>query len=171
MTSKILVALLLTPALLLGLLATADYAVVDVRDGGTRIVVPVPVFAVSFPMRFAPPEARYVEVPEIVRRYLPLARRAVEVLQDARDAVLVTVEDGRESVRIEKVDDEIEIEVIDEDEEVRVQIPLHTVTSVLDGYDDRGFDTHSLLGVIGDIDHGDLVHVREGDAEFRVWIW
>lgn len=170
MTSKILMVVFLIPAVLLGMLITADYAVVDIQDEGTRIVVPVPVFLASLALRFAPAGAQYVEVPEIAR-YVPVARKAVTALQDARDAVLVAVEEGDESVRVEKVGDDLEIDVIERGEEVRVRIPLRAVTTVLDGYDGRGFRTRAFLDVIGEIGHGDVVHVRERDEEVRVWIW
>jgi hypothetical protein len=41
---------------------------------------------------------------------------------------------------------------------------------MLDQYDGEGFYTKDLIRSIGEV-HGEVVHVRDGDEEVKVWIW
>jgi hypothetical protein len=173
MPTKLIVGFLGLPAIFLGLLLSADYAVVDVREGGPggmRIIVPVPLALARVALSFAPPEARYIQVPEIAE-YLPYAERLVEELRGAGDGLLVSVEDRDQTVRIRKVGDMLEVHVVDGDELIDVTVPLDAVLDMVRAYDGRGFDTRDLLRAVGRAD-GDLVHVRgRGREEVKVWIW
>lgn len=173
MTTKIIAGVLIVPLFLLGLALTADYAVVDVREGGpagTRIFVPVPLLLARVAMAFAPAEARYVRVPEIAP-YLDDVRRAVDDLRAADDGILVEVEDGDDHVLVQKAGHDLRIDVVGgRREEVRVTVPLASLADVLDAYDGEGFATRDLVKIVGGI-HGDLVHVRDGDDQVRIWIW
>ncbi len=172
MPTKLIIGLLLAPAIFLALLLSADYAIVDVREGGPdgmRIIVPVPLALARLALNFAPAEAKYVQVPEVAD-YLPYAERIVEELRHAPDGVLVSVEERDENVRVEKVGDTLAVYVVDGAEIVDVKVPFDAVLDIVRAYDGEGFDTRDLLRAVGRA-HGNVVHVRGGDEEVRVWVW
>jgi len=172
MGTKLLIGLLAVPAIFVGLLLSADYAIVDVREGGPdgmRIIVPVPLALAKAGLMFAPSEAKYVQVPEIAE-YMPYAEAVVEELRKARDGVLVEVQERDERVLVEKVGDNLEVHVKDGDEVVDVTVPFDAVLEVLRAYDGEGFDTRDLIRAIGRADGG-LVHVKTADEEVKVWVW
>jgi hypothetical protein len=172
MSSKLIIGLVVTPAIFLGLLLSADYAVVDVREGGPdgmHIIVPVPLSLARVALNFAPAEAKYVKVPEVAE-YLPHAERIVEELRHAPDGLLVSVQERDESVRVEKIGNALEVYVDDGDALVDVTVPLDAVLDMVRAYDGEGFDTRDLIRAVGRA-HGNLVHVRDGDEEVKVWIW
>ncbi len=172
MATKLTIGLLLAPAIFLGLLLSADYAIIDVREGGPdgmHIIVPVPLSLVRLALTFAPAEAKYVQVPEIAE-YMPYVERMIEVLREASDGVLVSVEEGDETVLVEKVGDTIEVHVNNGDDIVDVAVPLDAVLDILRAYDGEGFDTRDLIRAVG-LAHGNIVHVRNGDEEVKVYIW
>ncbi|MFQ5744036.1 MAG: hypothetical protein ACE5HV_10660 [Acidobacteriota bacterium] len=173
MPTKLLIGLLIIPAILLGLLLSADYVVVDVRAGGPQghhLIIPVPLFLAQVAVRFAPSEAQYIAVPEIAP-YLPAIEQAVDELRGARDGVLVSVEEGEEKVLVAKAGENIKVDVVEgEDEEVHVTVPLDAAKDILSHYDGEGFRTRELVKVIRSLS-GDLVHLRDGDEEVKIWIW
>ena len=172
MTTKLLVGFLAIPAIFLALLLSADYAIIDVREGGPdgmRIVVPVPVSLVRFALNFAPAEAKYIEVPEI-GQYMPYAERIVEELRGIPDGVLVEVEERNTHVLIEKVGDNLDIHVEDGDETVDVTVPLDAVMDVLKAYDGVGFDSRDVLRSVRHL-RGDVVRVKSDNEEVRIWVW
>jgi len=172
MPTKLLVGVLLVPIVMFGVVISADYAVVDVREGGPdgmHIIIPVPLALARVALTFAPEDAQYVPCPEI-SGYIPAIQRAVGELRAARDGVLVSVEEHDETVLIRKVGENLEIDVDGDSEEVHVTIPLDAVVDILDQYDGEGFYTKDLIRSIGEI-HGELLHVRDGDEEVKVWIW
>lgn len=172
MPTKLIIGLVVVPVLFLGTLLTADYAVVDVREGGPhgmRVIVPVPLSLARMAMSFAPAELQYVAVPEIAE-YLPHAERIVAELRDVRDGVLVSVEQQSESVLIEKSGNALEIHVDDGDAVVDVVLPLHAVMDVVRSYDGEGFDTRDLIRAAGRAS-GNVVHVKDGGDEVNVWVW
>jgi hypothetical protein len=155
-----------------GVVISADYAVVDVREGGPdgmHIIIPVPLALARVALSFAPEDAQYVPCPEI-STYIADIQRAVGELHAARDGVLVSVEERDETVLIRKVGENVEIDVDGNGEEVHVTIPLDAVVEMLDQYDGEGFYTKDLISSIGEV-HGEVVHVRDGDEEVKVWIW
>ncbi len=172
MSTKLVVAFLVVPALFITLLLSADYAIVDLRKGGPdgmHIIVPVPLSLARLALNFAPAEAKYVQVPEIAE-YLPYAERIVEELRKAPDGVLVSVEERDESVLVEKVGETLEVHVHDGDSVVDVTVPLEAVLDVLRAYDGEGFDTRDLIRAIGRA-HGNIVHIRDGEHEVKIRIW
>lgn len=172
MSTKLVIGFLVVPALFISLLLSADYAIVDLREGGPNglhIIVPVPLSLARLALNFAPPEAKYVQLPEIAE-YLPYAERIVEELRNAPDAVLVSVEERDRSVLVEKVGETLEVHVEDGDAMVDVTVPLDAVLDVLRAYDGEGFDTRDLIRAIGRA-HGNVVHVRDGDQELKIWVW
>lgn len=172
MSTKLITGLIVAPAIFVGLLLSADYAVVDVREGGPdgmHIIVPVPLSLARLALNFAPAEAKYVQVPEI-SEYLPYAERIVAELRNAPDGVLVSVEERDQNVRVEKVGETLEVYVNDGSELVDVTVPLDAVLDIVRAYDGVGFDTRDLIRAVGRA-HGNVVHVRGGDEEVKVWVW
>ncbi len=172
MPTKLLVGVLLVPIVMFGVVISADYAVVDVREGGPdgmHIIIPVPLALARVALTFAPEDAQYIPCPEI-SGYIPAIQRAIGELRAARDGVLVSVEERDETVIIRKVGENLQIDVDGDSEEVHVTIPLDAVVDILDQYDGEGFYTKDLIRSIGEI-HGELLHVRDGDEEVKVWIW
>ena len=172
MSTKLIIGLVVAPAIFVGLLLSADYAVVDVREGGPdgmHIIVPVPLSLARLALNFAPAEAKYVQVPEI-SEYLPYAERIVAELRNAPDGILVSVEERDQTVRVEKVGETLEVHVNDGSELVDVTVPLDAVLDIVRAYDGEGFDTRDLIRAIGRA-HGNVVHVRDGDEEVKVWVW
>lgn len=172
MPTKLIIGFLVAPAIFAGLLLSADYAVVDVREGGPdgmRIIVPVPLSLARLALNFAPAEAKYVQVPEIAE-YLPYAERIVAELRNAPDGLLVSVEERSQSVRVEKVGDTLAVHVEDGAEVVDVQVPLDAVLDIVRAYDGEGFDTRDLVRAVGRA-RGNVVHVKTDDEEIKVWVW
>lgn len=172
MSTKLAIGLIVAPAIFVGLMLSADYAVVDVHEGGPdgmHIIVPVPLSLARLALNFAPAEAKYVQVPEIAE-YLPYAERIVAELRNAPDGLLVSVEERDQTVRVEKVGDTLEVHVNDGSELVDVTVPLDVVLDIVRAYDGKGFDTRDLIRAIGRA-HGNVVHVRNGEEEVKVWVW
>ena len=173
MATKLIIGVLAIPAIFVGLLLSADYAIVDVRQAdGMRIIVPVPLSLARLALNFAPSEAKYVQVPEIAEyaEYMVYAERIVEELRAAADGVLVSVEERDETVLVEKIGNTVEIHVNDGDAVVDVTVPLDSVLDILRAYDGTGFDTRDLIRAIGRA-HGNVVHVRDGGDEVKVYVW
>jgi hypothetical protein len=172
MTTKLLAGVLLIPLVTLVMVVSADYAVVDVREGGPdgmRLIIPVPLALARFALSFAPEEAQYIQVPEI-SDYIPAIQRAIEELRAARDGVLVSVEERNETVLIQKLGEKLRIDVDDGGEQVHVTVPLDAVGDMLEQYDGEGFRTKDLIRSVGQM-RGKLVHVRGDDEEVKVWVW
>ena len=56
-------------------------------------------------------------------------------------------------------------------ESVHAALPLAAAARALHAYDGRGFETTALVAALGSATHTDLVHVRDGQSEIKVWIW
>lgn len=159
------------PVLLLGLVLTSSCVIVDVRTADTpRIIVPVPLFVARTALSFAPEEARRIEVPEIAE-YLPVAQNVIAELETIGDARLIEVQDGEDEVIIEKIGDELSIEVHGRTEDVSVNLPLAVVTEIFESYDGETLEVAEVLGALSSVSRSELVHVRDGDEEVKVWIW
>jgi hypothetical protein len=68
-------------------------------------------------------------------RWLAVAHGAIEALEQTPDGVLVAVEDGPETVLVEKQGSSLVVSVITESERVRVEVPLRLFARVLDRLD------------------------------------
>jgi hypothetical protein len=160
------------PAVFAAGLASLDWAVVDVREGGPsgqRIVVPVPLALARTALAFAPPQAQSVPAPPALKDAAPMAAAALAALSEAPDAELVRVEERGETVSIRKEGDTLRVHVDSGRETVRVTLPLSAARAALDTSGGQ-IRTAAILDAIGDVD-GDLVDVKSGDDHVRVWIW
>jgi hypothetical protein len=165
--------LLATPLLLLGLLLSASYVVVEVKERGPQghhFVIPVPLALAQAALALAPAEARELRCPQAAR-YLPVARRLLTELRRIPDAELVRVEQPGQMVRIRKAGDQLLIDVQDHGQEAHVALPLEAAQQMLASYSGEGFRSSRLVAALKTVSHTDLVHVRDGQDEVKVWIW
>jgi hypothetical protein len=98
-------------------------------------------------------------------------RRLWRELRAAGDAEFVKVEDADGTVHVRRAGDRVEVRVARTDEggeEVLVDLPVPLVDALLAG--EAG--TLDLAGALAQLDgfRGDLVRVREGERQVRVWI-
>jgi hypothetical protein len=117
-----------------GVVAATGVAWVDVREGGrdgSHIVVPVPLVLAQTALQFVPQAERRMDVGREARKYLPIAREAIQALADGPDGELVRVEDRDELVVIEKVGDTLRVHVKDRGEDVLVNVPFEAALEVI----------------------------------------
>jgi hypothetical protein len=159
------------PIALVGLMASMSYVVVDVKtEEGPRFVIPVPLVAARAALPFVPEDANYIPCPELAE-YHEAAERLVQALIEAPDGELIHVEEGDETVFISKTGETLEIEVHEGDQDVSVTLPLEAVAELLSRYDGEGFEASDVVAALGSVSRSDLVHVRDGEQEVKVWIW
>jgi hypothetical protein len=167
-------AILALPLVLLSVVASSSCLVVDVKEGGPdgmHIVVPVPLALAQLAVAFVPSEHTRVPCPEAAE-FLPMAERIVEELQDMEDVELVRVEDGHELVVVSKIGENLEVEVYGNDkEEVSVSLPLYAIEDILASFDGETFEASEAIAALRSVGSTDLVHVRDGDEEVKIWIW
>jgi hypothetical protein len=166
-------AILALPLVLLSIVASSSCLVVDVQEGGPdgmHIVVPVPLALAQLAVAFVPSAHTRIPCPEAAE-YLPMAERIIEELQDMEDVELVRVEDGHELVVVSKIGENLEVEVFGNDEEVNVSLPLYVVEDILASFDGETFEASEAIAALRSISNTDLVHVRDGDEEVKIWVW
>jgi hypothetical protein len=97
-------------------------------------------------------------------------RRMWHELRDAGDAEYVTAEDGDETVRVFRQGDRVFVHVDEAGEEkVRVEVPFTVVDTLLEG---EGNELN-LVGAVremGRSNNGQIISVKDGDTQVRVWI-
>jgi len=111
---------------------TAGTVTVEVEDvEGYNFTVPLPAGIVPVALRFVPREVTSEMCEEMAREVGPqwaAVRAAFDELERIPDGVLVSVESGRDQVRISKQDDEIVVQVRPDGEGmVRVSAPVGTL--------------------------------------------
>ena len=156
-----------------GGVASMDYAVVDVREGGpkgTHIVVPVPVLLVEAALSFVPTHVRRVPLDQDAEQWLPVVRKLAAELKAIPDAELVRVQDEGSDVRIAKVGDHLEVRVHDGGDDVSVNVPLEALDEVLASLHDGHVDVRRIVGSLHHA-HGQLVDVRNGEDHVSVRVF
>jgi len=162
----VLLSVILVP---LALLASAHYAVVDVREHGPdgfRLKMPVPIEAAQLALHFVPDRHLRLHVPEIAD-YRHLAGVLADELENMEDAELVRVLDGNEKVVVAKVGENLEVHASGDAEEVQVRIPVSTLRALLQSFEGDRFDASRALAALKSTPGG-LVHVRDSGTEVRV---
>ena len=155
---------------LVGGIASMDYAVVDVQEGGpkgTRIVVPVPVLLAEGALSFVPEHAQRVSIDKQAGQWLPVVRRLAAELKAIPDAELVRVQDEGSDLRIAKVGDRLELRVRDSGDDVSVNVPLEALEEVLASLHDGQLDVRRVVGSLHRA-HGQLVDVHSGGDHVSV---
>lgn len=153
-----------------GGIASMDYAVVDVQEGGpkgTHIVVPVPVLLAEAALSFAPVHARRVELDKAAEQWLPVVRKLAAELRAIPDAELVRVQAEGSDVRIAKVRDHLEVRVHDGGDDISVNLPLEALDEVLASLEGGRVDLRRIVGSLHRA-HGQLVDVRSGGDHISV---
>jgi hypothetical protein len=171
-----LAAVLSLPLLLVGVMASSSCLVVDVKEGGPdgmHIVVPVPLFLAQIALSFVPEEHTRIPIDDReAMEYIPMAEALVAELEKIPDSELVRVEENDELVVVSKVGDVLEVEVYEgEREHVVVNMPISAVQEILASFDGETFEASEAVAALRGISRTDLVHVRDGDEEVKVWIW
>lgn len=93
---------------------------------GTQLYLPVPAILVHAGMSVLPAivdEDIWEEVRTDLGEWAPVAAEALRAVEDAPDAVLVDIENARESVRIEKNGRTLEIRVRDGKDSFEISLP------------------------------------------------
>ncbi|NNE10298.1 MAG: hypothetical protein HKN20_17190 [Gemmatimonadetes bacterium] len=112
--------------------------VVRVEGDGDRISLSIPGAMLTTALNFAP---RVVwqefddQVCHDMRSYMEIAGTALRELAVLPDAVLVTVRDEDESVRIEKRNGAMIVMVNSDDERVFVSVPMGTMKTLVSAFD------------------------------------
>lgn len=97
-------------------------------------------------------------------------RRAWKELRAAGDGEFVTVEDGDDRVVVSRRGSIVRVEVSDgDDEQVLVEVPVEIVDALLEGEGDE-LDVRGALQKLSETTRGQIVSVRDGETEVRVWI-
>ncbi len=137
-TAGVLFAIALNTAVVGGIVVyracTGGTAVVRIQEkqaDGAHLWIPVPVGLVTTALRLTPRHELPALDPE-ARRFLPVARAAVEALEQAPDGVLVDVRDHGQRVSIVKRGGEFLIDVDDQDAHVEVSVPAGSLHTLLD---------------------------------------
>lgn len=164
------------PVALLATVASLGVIVVDVKEGGPgghHIVVPVPLVLaqaglVAVPA-FAPKESFRIPDAEALQ-HVGLAREVIQALRQAPDGEFVRVEDGEETVVVAKRGRSLQVTVDGRREKVSVNLPLHLVEQALPDGDGR-IRLASVASALGGVRFTDLVDVRDGEDQVRVWVW
>ncbi|NNF07867.1 MAG: hypothetical protein HKN21_13975 [Candidatus Eisenbacteria bacterium] len=159
------------PFILLGaFIATTDTAIVDVKDGDTRIIVPVPVTLAKIAMNFVPQDEMTMESPELYQ-YRDAIDKVLRELDHAPDGEFVRVKDGQSEVVVEKRGRHFHVEVDDDGTMVRAKMPIKAARRFIDRIDDETFNAKDLLDSFSNTTTGNVVHVIDGDTEVKITIW
>lgn len=103
---------------------------VDEGCDGSNIRMKVPAALVQGALQVIPNELLEDAACEM-GEYAPIAVAVCEGLEDSPDFVLCEVNDGDESVLIEKIDKDLVINVRDNEDKVHVVVPFRMITSVI----------------------------------------
>jgi len=164
------------PIAMLATVASMGVMVVDVKEGGPNghhIVVPVPLVmaqaALAVASVAAPADKLRVPDTEAIE-HIGIAREVLEALAAAPDGELVRVEERDELVVVAKEGRSLHVTVKGSKENVSVNVPLHLALQALP--DEHGrIRMAALASSLGSVRFTDLVDVRDGDDQVRVWVW
>lgn len=105
------------------------------KEDDFHLYIPVPAAMIQVGLTAASAAGAFDEIgplPEEARKWMPVARAAVEALAEAPDTVLVEVESPDEHVRITKRGSRLVIQVRSPEADVDVTIPARLITRVFD---------------------------------------
>jgi len=155
-----------------GVVAATGVAWVDVQEGGRdghHIVLPVPLALAQTAAAFVPQAQRRVDLGD-ARRYLPVAREALQALADGPDGELVRVEERDEQVVVEKVGRMLRVHVKDGGEDVLVNLPIEAALEAVG--EDGSFSPARVIQALRHARFTKLVEVTGRDGErVKISIW
>ncbi len=164
------------PIAMLATVASLGVMVVDVHEGGPsghHIVVPVPLVVAQAALALAPavaPAEKFRIPDREALRHVDVARELIEALAKAPDGELVRVEERDEQVLITKVGRTLQVRVHGYKEQVSVNVPLHLALQALPDAEGR-IPTAALAGALSAVRFTDLVEVKDGNDQVRIWVW
>jgi hypothetical protein len=172
MLKLILASAVAVPVAGAGVVAATGIAWVDVKEGGragTHIVLPLPLALVQTAAAFVPEHKQHLQL-GAAKRFLPVAREALEALADAPDGELVRVEERDEQVVITKVAHSLHVEVKDHGENVEVNVPIEMALEVLG--EDGTISPSRAIGALRHARLTKLVEVNGRDGErVKITVW
>jgi len=133
-----------------------------------RIIVPVPLAVARLVVAFAPDHELQVAAPAEVTRYRAQILQALDELENAGDATLVTVHSRDEEVRIAVESGRLVFDVKDDDDVVHGALPLQAARRVLERWDEEHLHARMALDFLGAIPRGELLTVNSSDATVRI---
>ena len=164
------------PIALLATVASLGVVVVDVKEGGPgghHFVVPLPLVAAQAALAAAPAFAPHhsLRVPDNeALKHIGIAREVLEALAAGPDGELVRVEERDQLVVVAKQGRSLHVTVTGPNEDVSVNVPLQLALQALP--DEHGrIRVAALASSLGGVRFTDLVNVRDGDDQVRVWVW
>lgn len=146
----------------------------DPSDANTRVTVNLPVSMIQSMM---PMIAQHTEmengtiVIDSEDFRVQDLRAALESLRDSPDATFAEIESDSERVLVYKDGDTLRIETVESDQgaEVRAQLPMAVIDAML-SRGDNTLDLAAAIQALVDHGEGELVTVRDGETNVRVWI-
>jgi hypothetical protein len=99
------------------------------RDGGTHVHVWAPAALIPMALHFVPDDKLH-EAEERADEWLPIVRAVSASLGEHPQANFVEVQDDRDHVRVSTEDGKIRVDVQDPGEEVHVLVPISTIQDV-----------------------------------------
>jgi len=129
-----------------------------------RIIVPVPLAVARLAVAFAPSHELQAKAPTELTRYRTQILQALDELENAGDATLVTVHSRDEEVHIALQDGKLVFDVKDHGEVVRGALPLRAVRRVLERWDGRSVQARMALDFLDAIPRGEFLTVDSSDA-------
>lgn len=167
------IATVLLAALLAVLVAPLFMGIVlvDVRTcepDAHRIVVPFPLALARLVIAFAPEHELQIDSPAEVTRYRAQLLQALDELESAGNATLVSVRSRDEQVRITVEKGKLVFDVKDDEDVVHGAIPLDAARRVLEHWNERHVDARMALDFLGAIPRGELLAVDSRDATVRI---
>lgn len=172
MLKLILASAVAVPVAGAGVVAATGVAWVDVKEGGragTHIVLPLPLALVQTAAAFVPEHKQHLHL-GAAKRFLPVAREALEALANGPDGELVRVEERDEQVVITKTGRSLHVEVKDHGEDVEVNVPIEMALEVLG--EDGTISTTRAIGALRHARLTKLVEVNGRDGErVKITVW
>ncbi len=145
-------------------------------EGGiVRVNIPFSLVETILPMIDADPLKHGMleidEIDELNMQGLDL-RAILEEFRKTGDTEFVNVQNGNETVSVQKKGDFLLVNVdsAEDGEKVRIRMPLALVDALLDiDTENNSLNLAEALKVLGEFE-GDLVTVQDGDETVRIWI-
>jgi hypothetical protein len=143
--------------------------VVDVRDNGHHIVLPVPLGLARMALGFVPQDKVQLHT-QIAPEHAQLARKLVAALADAPDAELVRVEQDDQQVVIAKKGGVIQVHVQQADQDVHLELPLQAALLLMPK-DGRSLEPAALSAALDTLRFTDIVDVRTAREQVKIWVF
>jgi hypothetical protein len=166
-----------TPLLVAEVFLGPVIGVVEVRESRecARLLIPFPIVLAQAAPIFLPEEVRVPLDRRGPEHFSPAqaagAGRVLSTLRQSPNAELVRITAPDETVSIRKEGDRLKVDVRTGHEKVRVTIPMRMAMELLEGAQRGALEPADLTAALRRLPRGKLVHVRDGEAEVKVWVF